>query len=88
MSAIYSRWNERTGRRVNPGMEREHTPCPECGRPAEVLYRTTLASTDGPVEHLKTRCAEGHWFFMAAPAPTPKQLSPADLAARFALSAR
>ena len=42
-----------------------HT-CPECGSPAEVLYRSTMASTDGPVEHLKIRCDHGHWFFMAA----------------------
>jgi hypothetical protein len=47
-------------------MEREFIPCPECGLPAEVEHRTILQSTDGPVEHLKTRCATGHWFFMEA----------------------
>jgi hypothetical protein len=38
------------------------TTCPECGRPAEVLARVTLPSTDGPVEHVKTRCVTGPWF--------------------------
>lgn len=27
-------------------------PCPECGRLARIVQRFTLASTDGPVEHL------------------------------------
>jgi len=44
-----------------------HT-CPDCGAPAEVLYRSTLPSTDGPVEHVKIRCGHGHWFFMEAAA--------------------
>jgi hypothetical protein len=55
-------------------MEREFTPCPECGLPAEVQYRSVLQSTDGPVEHVKTRCVTGHWFFMEA--------QPADQAPR------
>jgi hypothetical protein len=50
-------------------MERELTTCPECGSPAEVLYRSALASTEGPVEHVKLQCVTGHWFFMEAPAP-------------------
>ena len=37
-------------------------PCPECGAPAEITERFWLASTDGPVEHLKTRCVSNHWF--------------------------
>lgn len=45
-------------------MEPEHTTCPECGDAAEIVYRTTLPSTDGPVAHVKIRCAHGHWFFM------------------------
>lgn len=33
--------------------------CPECGRMAEVVDRFTLASTDGPVEHIRLRCTRG-----------------------------
>lgn len=33
--------------------------CPECGRLAEVVDRFTLASTDGPVAHIRLRCAAG-----------------------------
>lgn len=47
-------------------MEPEHTICPECGAAAEIEQRSTLWSTDGPIEHVKTRCASGHWFFMDA----------------------
>jgi hypothetical protein len=43
-------------------MELELTSCPECGRPAEVIDRMTLPSTDGPIEHVKTRCITGPWF--------------------------
>jgi hypothetical protein len=38
--------------------------CPECGQNAEVQWRTILESTDGPVEHVKTRCVAGHCFFL------------------------
>ena len=36
--------------------------CPEPGCPAvaAVLARFVLASTDGPVSHLRTRCQHGH----------------------------
>ena len=43
-------------------MELELTHCPDCGLPAEVIDRTVMPSTDGPVEHVKTRCITGHWF--------------------------
>jgi hypothetical protein len=33
-----------------------------CGLPAEVEYRYTLSSTDGPVASAKVRCPEGHLF--------------------------
>ena len=36
--------------------------CPQCARPAEITERFTLGSTDGPLDHVKTRCPEGHWF--------------------------
>ena len=37
-------------------------PQPGCGVPAEIVDRWTWTSTDGPVEHVKTWCASGHWF--------------------------
>jgi hypothetical protein len=55
-------------------MELELTTCPECGLPAEVLQRSTLQSTEGPVDHVKLQCVTGHWFFMettTAPRPAP-----------------
>jgi hypothetical protein len=36
--------------------------CPQCGLPAEITDRFTLAGTSGPVEHVRTMCAGGHWF--------------------------
>jgi hypothetical protein len=38
--------------------------CPECDGIAEVEYRTVLESTSGPVEHVKIRCINRHWFNM------------------------
>ena len=43
-------------------MELELTHCPDCGLPAEVVHRAVLQSTDGPIEHVKTRCVTGHWY--------------------------
>ena len=43
-------------------MELELTWCPDCGRTAEVIDRFWLPSTDGPLEHVKTRCLTGPWF--------------------------
>jgi hypothetical protein len=40
--------------------------CPECGVPAEITDRFSLASTDGPVAHVATSCAAGHHFRMPA----------------------
>jgi hypothetical protein len=46
-----------------------HCPAPlgeqgteRCGLPAEVQYRYTVESSDGPVESAKIRCPGGHWF--------------------------
>ena len=38
--------------------------CPEpgCGAPAGVVDRFALASTEGPVELVRTWCLEGHGF--------------------------
>jgi hypothetical protein len=49
-------------------MSLELTTCPECGAPAEVIKRFVLSSTDGPVEHVKTRCVTGPWFTYPATA--------------------
>jgi hypothetical protein len=35
---------------------------PACLAPAEVTDRFVLPSTDGPVEHVRTRCLDGHGF--------------------------
>ncbi|HEX2372467.1 MAG TPA: hypothetical protein VHO93_00675 [Actinomycetota bacterium] len=42
----------------------ELVACPEpgCEVPAGLVERFTLASTDGPVEHVRTWCLEGHGF--------------------------
>ena len=37
-------------------------PDPACTAPAVIVDRWTWTSTDGPVEHAKTRCARGHGF--------------------------
>lgn len=34
--------------------------CLECGAPAEEVDRWTWPSTDGPIEHVATRCCAGH----------------------------
>jgi len=43
-------------------------PCPDasCGAVAEILDRITVGSTDGPIEHVKTRCLDGHVSFLPA----------------------
>lgn len=33
-----------------------------CGLPAEVTARSTMHSTDGPLESAMIRCPVGHWF--------------------------
>jgi hypothetical protein len=38
------------------------TTCPSCLRRAEIVDRFTLPSTDGPVEHVKVRCIDGHVY--------------------------
>jgi hypothetical protein len=37
-------------------------PDPACTAPATVIDRWTWRSTNGPIEHVKTMCARGHWF--------------------------
>ena len=33
-----------------------------CGLPAEMEYRYTVESDNGPLESAKIRCPRGHWF--------------------------
>lgn len=40
--------------------------CPGCELPAEVLARSVLESTDGPVEHVRIRCVGLHVFNLPA----------------------
>lgn len=42
---------------------RNWTTCPECGRPAEITYRSSVDSTDGPIEHIRTFCMMGHAYY-------------------------
>jgi hypothetical protein len=60
----------------------EPIPCPQCGAPAQITERFRLASTDGPVEHVKTGCERGHWF---TPTVDSLHLQPATTAASPAL---
>jgi hypothetical protein len=36
--------------------------CPQCAQPAHIVDRFALGSTDGPLEHVKVGCRNGHWF--------------------------
>ncbi len=40
----------------------DHERTVRCGLPAEVRYRFTMRSTDGPLERAMTRCPAGHYF--------------------------
>lgn len=48
------------------------TTCPACGATAEVLWRESWPSTDGPVEHAKIACVQRHWFLL----PVSQLVSP------------
>lgn len=47
-------------------MELENCPEHLCQMPTEVIYRFSLASTAGPVEHVALRCVDQHQFVMPA----------------------
>lgn len=61
------------------------TTCPACGRPAEIVGRDVLESTDGPVEHARVTCVDRHWFFLPTsglePGPTLPRQHPTGLLA-------
>jgi len=54
------------------------TTCPACGSPAEVLWRESWPSTDGPVEHAKVGCVRRHWFLLPVDQLAPAPDLPAD----------
>ena len=33
-----------------------------CGLPAEIQWRYTMTSTDGPLESARIQCPRNHWF--------------------------
>ena len=59
---VQARKEFRSGSTRPEDMDLELTHCPECGAPAEIVDRFLLPSTDGPIEHVKTRCVTGPWF--------------------------
>jgi hypothetical protein len=57
----------------------EPIACPQCGAPARITDRFQLPSTAGPVEHVKTGCANNHWLTplaTAVEAARPAALAP------------
>ena len=57
--------------------ELEIVGCPECGAPAEIVDRFELASTNGPVEHVKVLCIQRHWFTVAVTQMAQRPARPA-----------
>jgi hypothetical protein len=45
--------------------------CPRCAQPAEVVRRSGLASTAGPLEHVKIQCIQRHCYLLLADRLTP-----------------
>jgi hypothetical protein len=38
--------------------------CPSCALPAEIVDRFVLDGSPHPVEHVKLRCVNRHWFIL------------------------
>jgi hypothetical protein len=55
-------------------------PEPDCRAAATIVDRFLLDSTHGPVAHVRTRCARGHWFMMPASRWQPPAEAPATAA--------
>jgi hypothetical protein len=53
------------------------TPCPYCGRPAELEHTAVLESTDGPVLGSRWRCLSDftHWWTGVTDAPAGEVLA-------------
>jgi hypothetical protein len=54
----------------------------QCGLPAEVEYRYSIGSTDGPLESAKIRCPRGHWFNGPIDSLIPRDIRQAQVAGR------
>ena len=55
--------------------------CPDCGLPAEITDRFTLAGAPAPVEHVKVVCVMRHWFTVPVdqlPGPAAPDSGPAE----------
>lgn len=50
----------------------EFVDCPECGFPAMVEHRFSVASTEGPVTHVVTFCVQLHRLRTAEPVAVPE----------------
>ena len=66
-------------RRVLEAAMLDLTVCPEagCSSPAEIFDREALQSTDGPTDHVRTRCLNQHHFLL--PAERLISLHPVDV---------
>jgi hypothetical protein len=64
----------------------EFIACPQCGAPARISERFWLDSTAGPVEHLKTSCANHHWLTPRAETVAGAQADPIPAATQLALA--
>ncbi len=80
-SCCVSLCTDRTTRaRLHGRMTIQLTRCPElgCSMPAEMVDRFMLASTDGPIEHVRTYCLAGHMITIPTerlatdPSPCPE----------------
>lgn len=48
-------------------------PEPACNAPAAIVDHWSWPSTDGPVEHVKVRCLDGHWYTPTADSVAARQ---------------
>jgi len=39
-------------------------PDPACSSPAQIFDRSAVQSTDGSIEHVRTRCLNRHYFLL------------------------
>lgn len=64
-SAVRSNRSRPRGRPYSDGVwAMEITGCPSCGAPAEVEPWSAMASTSGPLAHVKTFCVNRHSYLM------------------------